>query len=90
MFNKEDMMENGSFLYIAKSAKEVPITIGRLEDYIMFISSYVDKYNKSIKKYEVDKKDATHLIYERDYALYILGLGEKPEPYWKESVINIK
>ena len=39
---------------------------------------YVNTRNRVIKKYEAEGKDTTNLVADRDYALYVLGLGEKP------------
>ena len=85
MFDKNEMMDDEYGFYIRDMAKEVPITADRIDKYVGFISHYVYTRNKIIKKYEAEGKDTTHLIYERDNALYILGLGEKPESYWKNN-----
>ena len=85
MFNKEEMMNDEYGLYVHEMAKQVPITINRVQDYLNFITSYIHRQNKIIKKLEADDKDVTSYVYDRDNALYVLGLGEKPEPYWRKS-----
>lgn len=79
MFDKEYMMEDECGFYLRQMAREVPMTIDRIERFVSFISDYINKRNRVIKKYEADGKDATNLKLDRDYALYVLGLGEKPE-----------
>lgn len=85
MFNKEYMIDDYYGTYVYKNAKEIPITLDRIDKYINFISNYIHKHNKVIKSYEEDGKDTEHLVYERDYALYVLGLGEEPKRYWTED-----
>lgn len=83
MFNKEYMeyimTEDKNGLYLRQIAREVPLTIDRVDRLITFICDYVSTRNKVIEKYEAEGKDITNLIADRDYALYLLGLGEKPE-----------
>lgn len=83
MFNKEYieyiMTEDEHGFYLRQIAREVPLTIDRVDRLITFICDYVNTRNKVIKKYEAEGKDTTNLIADRDYALYLLGLGEKPE-----------
>ena len=78
-FNKKYMMEDEHGFYIRQSAREIPMTIDRADKLVSFISDYVNTRNRVIKKYEADGKDTTNLVADRDYALYVLGLGEKPE-----------
>lgn len=78
MFDKEYMMEDEHGLYLRQTAREIPITIDRVDKFISFISDYINARNRIIKKYEAEGKDTTNLMADRDYALYVLGLGEKP------------
>lgn len=78
MFDKEYMMEDKHGLYLRQTAKEMPITIDRADKFVSFISDYINTRNRIIKKYEAEGKDTTNLVADRDYALYVLGLGEKP------------
>lgn len=79
MFDKEYMMDDEHGFYLRQEAREVPMTIDRIDRLISFISDYVNTRNKIIKKYEAEGKDTENLVVDRDYALYVLGLGEKPE-----------
>lgn len=79
MFDKEYMMEDEHGFYIYRETRKIPITINRVDELLQFVSDYVNTRNKVIKKYETEGKDTTNLIADRDYALYLLGLGEKPE-----------
>lgn len=85
MFDKEEMMNDEYGFYVRDMAKEVPITIDRVQKYLDFIMDYICRQNKIIKKFEADGKDVTSYVYDRDKALYALGLGEKPEPYWRKN-----
>lgn len=78
MFDKEYMMEDKHGLYLRQTAREMPITIDRVDKFVSFISDYINTRNRIIKKYEAEGKDTTNLVADRDYALYVLGLGEKP------------
>lgn len=78
MFDKEYMMEDEHGFYLRQEAREVPMTIDRADKLVSFVADYVNTRNKVIKQYEVVGKDTTHLVADRDYALYVLGLGEKP------------
>ena len=78
MFDKEYMMEDEHGFYLRQEAREVPMTIDRADKLVSFIADYINTRNKVIKKYEADDKDTTNLVADRDYALYVLGLGEKP------------
>lgn len=78
MFDKEYMMEDKHGLYLRQTAREMPITIDRADKFVSFISDYINTRNRIIKKYEAEGKDTTNLVADRDYALYVLGLGEKP------------
>lgn len=78
MFDKEYMMEDKHGLYLRQAAREMPITIDRADKFVSFISDYINTRNRIIKKYEAEGKDTTNLVADRDYALYVLGLGEKP------------
>ena len=78
MFDKEYMMEDEHGFYLRQMAREVPITIDRADKFVSFIADYISTRNKIIKKYEAEGKDVTNLVVDRDYALYVLGLGEKP------------
>lgn len=78
IFNKEYMMEDEYGFYLRQEAREVPITIDRVDKLVSFIANYINTRNIVIKKYEADGKDTTDLVADRDYALYVLGLGEKP------------
>ena len=78
MFDKEYMMEDKHGLYLRQTAREMPITIDRADKFVLFISDYINTRNRIIKKYEAEGKDTTNLVADRDYALYVLGLGEKP------------
>ena len=66
-------------------AKEVPITVDRITKYIGFISNYVSEQDTIIKHLESRGKDTTANEYKRDKALYVLGLGDDPKPYWIEN-----
>lgn len=79
MFDKEYMMDDEHGFYLRQEAREVPMTINRIDRLVSFISDYVDTRNKIIKKYEAEGKDTENLVADRDYALYVLGLGEKPK-----------
>jgi len=79
MFDKEYMMEDEYGFYLRQMAREVPMTIDRVDKLVSFISDYINTRNRVIKKYEAVGKDTTSLVADRDYALYVLGLGEKPE-----------
>ena len=81
MFDKEYMMEDEHGFYLRQEAREVPMTIDRIDRLVSFISEYVDTRNRIIKKYKAEGKDTTSLEFDRDYALYVLGLGEKPVKY---------
>lgn len=78
MFDKEYMMEDEHGFYLRQEAREVPMTIDRVDKLVSFVADYVNTRNKVIKQYEATGKDTTHLVADRDYALYVLGLGEKP------------
>lgn len=79
MFDKEHMMEDEYGFYLRQEAREVPMTIDRADKIVSFIADYINTRNRIIKKYEAEGKDTTNLVADRDYALYVLGLGEKPE-----------
>lgn len=79
MFDKEYMMDDEHGFYLRQEAGEVPMTINRIDRLVSFISDYVNTRNKIIKKYEAEGKDTENLVADRDYALYVLGLGEKPK-----------
>ena len=83
MFDKEYMMEDEHGFYIRKMAREIPMTVDRVDKLISFVSDYINTRNKVINKYEAEGKDTANLITDRDYALYVLGLVEKPEKYAK-------
>ena len=85
MFDKKEMMNDEYGLYVHDMAKQMPITINRVQDYLNFITSYIHRQNKIIKILEADGKDVTSYVYDRDNALYTLGLCEKPEPYWRNN-----
>lgn len=78
LLDKEEMMKDEHGFYLRKMAREVPVTIDRNDKFISFIVDYIITRNKVIKKYEAEGKNIEHLIADRDYALYVLGLGEKP------------
>lgn len=82
-FDKEEMMNDEHGFYLYRAAKELPMTLDRMDKLVLFVSNYVNARNRVIKKYEAEGKDTTNLISDRDYALYVLGLGEKPEKYTK-------
>lgn len=82
-FDKKEMMNDECGFYLYRKAKELPITLDRVDRLVSFVSNYVHTHNKVIKKYEAEGRDATNLIADRDYALYILGIEEKPEKYAK-------
>lgn len=84
-FDKEIMMDDYYGTYVYKCAKEIPMSVERLDKCISFISNYIHNRNNIIKRYEEEGKDTKHLVYERDYALYVLGLGEEPKRYWMEE-----
>ena len=77
MFDKEYMMEDEHGFYLIQEAREIPMTIDRMDKLVSFVSDYVNTRNRIIKKYEAEGKDTTNLLADRDYALYVLGLGEK-------------
>ena len=79
MFDKEYMMEDEHGFYLRQEAREVPMTVDRVDRLVLFVSDYVNTRNRIIKKYEAEGKDTSNLVADRDYALYVLGLGEKPE-----------
>lgn len=79
MFDKEYMMEDEHGFYLRQEAREVPMSVDRMDRLVSFVSDYVNTRNRIIKKYEAEGKDTTNLVADRDYALYVLGLGEKPE-----------
>lgn len=79
MFDKEYMMEDEHGFYLRQEARKVPMTIDRTDKLVSFIADYINTRNRVIKKYEAEGKDTTNLVADRDYALYVLGLGEKPE-----------
>lgn len=85
MFDKKYMMNDEYGRYVRDSAKEVPITLDRMNKCIDFISDYIRKHNIIIERYEEEDKDTKHLVYERDYALFVLGLDEEPERYWMDK-----
>lgn len=76
------MKEFEKEMNIIRRAKEVPLTFDRIEDLIYFVANYARRQEQLIENFERRGKDITHLIYERDMALYALGLGDKPKPYW--------
>ena len=78
-FDKENQFE----LYAR--AKEVPLTVDRISEYINFISSYVSEQYSIIEHLASQGKDVTAYEYKLERALYALGLGEKPKPYWKKD-----
>ena len=78
MFDKEKMMNDENGFYLYKVAQEVPISADRIRRYIGYITEDINAQNKAIKKYEEQGRDITDLVANRDYALYVLGLGEKP------------
>ena len=86
MFDKEEMMEDEHGFYLYRIAQEVPVTSDRLRKYIGYITEDINKKNKVIKKYEEQGRDTTNLVLDRDYALYVLGLGEKPNRRFKVVV----
>lgn len=63
-------------------AKTVPLTIERVNEYIVFISNYINEQRTIINHLESQGKDTTAYEYKVNKALYALGLGEKPKPYW--------
>ena len=82
-FDKEEMMNDEYGFYLYKMAQEVPMSADRIRRYIGYITTDINKQNKVIKKYEEQGKDTTNLVADRDYALYVLGLGEKPNRRFK-------
>ena len=79
MFDKQEMMGDEHGFYLRQEAREVPMTIDRANKLVSFIADYINIRNKIIKKYEAEGKDTANLVADRDYALYVLGLGDKPE-----------
>lgn len=73
--------EHGFHYY--HEAKMVPITFDRIDKLLQFVTDYIRIRDRIIKKYEAEGKDTTNLVADRDYALYVLGLGEKPKRYGK-------
>ena len=69
-------------IYLLALAEEVPLSLERVREYVNFICGYVVKQNKLIKHCRENGKDTEYLIYDRDRAMYVLGLGEKPVPPW--------
>ena len=49
------------------------------EQLAVMLDKEVGEIRDLIKKYEAEGKDTSNLVADRDYALYMLGLGEKPE-----------
>lgn len=84
-FNKKEMMNDEHGFCIVHAARKVPITLDRMSMCIDFISHYVHKQNIIIKKYEEEGKDTKYVVYERDRALYVLGLDEEPKRYWMKD-----
>lgn len=78
MLDKKEMMEDGHGFYLRQKAREVPMSIDRADKLVSFIVDYIGTRNRVIKKYEAEGKDTANLVADRDYALYVLGLGEKP------------
>lgn len=78
MFDKEYMMEDEHGFYLRRMVREIPMTIDRADRIVSFIADYINTRNRVIKKYKADGKDTANLVADRDYALYVLGLGEKP------------
>ena len=78
MFDKEYMMEDEHGFYLRQMAREMPMTIDRADRIVSFIADYINTRNRVIKKYEAEGKETANLVADRDYALYVLGLGEKP------------
>lgn len=76
--DKEEMMKDEYGFYLRQMAIKIPITVDGINEIILFIVDYINTRNKVIKKYEAEGKNTEHLIADRDYALYVLGLGEKP------------
>ncbi len=83
MFDKEYIIDDEFGFHLRRMAREVPMTIDRIDMFVSFISDYINTRNQVIKKYEAEGKDTTNLVLDRDYALYVLGLREKPERYVK-------
>ena len=81
MFDKNEMIEDEHGFNIYREAKELPMTLDRMDRLVSFVSNYVNTRNRVIKKYEAEGKDTSSLVTDRDYALYVLGLGERPEKY---------
>ena len=79
MFDKKEMMEDETGFYLRQAAREAPMTFDRIDRLVSFVSDYANTRNRVIKKYEAEGKDTTNLVADRDYALYVLGLVEKPE-----------
>lgn len=79
IFDKEEMMNDEHGFYLRQEARKIPMTIDRIDGFVSFISEYIRVRNKVIKKYEAEGKDTANLVADRDYALYVLGLGDKPE-----------
>lgn len=78
IFNKEDMMKDEYGFYLRQMAREIPMTIDRVDKLVTFVANYIHTRNRVIKKYEANGKNTEDLVADRDYALYILGLGERP------------
>lgn len=78
--NANDEFENN--LQMHRDAKNVALTPQRIDDYITFICGFVERQNTIIKHLKSEGKSAAYQIYDRDRAMYVLGLGDKPTPPW--------
>lgn len=87
-FDKEEMMNDEYGFYVRDEARKIPISVNGFDRLITFVSDYVHKQNKIIKKYEEEGKDTNNLVAERDYALYVLGLIEKKPKRYLSYIAN--
>ena len=81
--NANNEIENNFQMY--KDARNIALTPQRIDDYITFICGFIERQNTIIKHLKSEDKSAAYQIYDRDRAMYVLGLGEKPTPPWLQD-----
>ena len=85
MFDKDFMLSGkASKMYVKNAARQkmqedmLYITDG-MERMVTYIAFQVYMLNEIIRRYEAENKDTAFLVFERDYALFVLGLGDMPK-----------